>query len=753
MSRFETGDGRLDGTKLDMALQDLEAGVIDPLERDELMELIARSPAAQRAYLGYFETSAMLEAEAATYVEQGKMPKFTGFTPPLRLFHRSLLAAAALVLLAAVVAALIQVTRPERPEMALTAAADTRWSVTGEMRGTDGQRSTLGEGSTVRVDSGTLELRLESGATMILQGPAHVSFPKLTRPALRSGWLWIDTGASGEKFELGTPDLRIRNLGTRFGVRVHAEGPAEVHLIRGKLEVIPESIPGKPLNLAPEERGLIIPAQGEPTPVELARDPFPGIAGLLAASANYPTTVQGQNPAAYWRLEGSPGGTLRNEVEGETAGRVLAGVSLGASGPQPVDGFRGFDTSNQAARLPGNRDDSQISLGAAPPRHHGLLFREEFNGTGPLHQRRPGVGGNETSWVAAPRFQADGGIAPGTASATLAFQPVDGVIYTLDGSFRGVTSPDGDPSWIALGFASGQSTGTDRFHQFVQGEVTGRAWMLFRGTGGKFNNKIQDVGFSEHRSWENWNKGVGGDIEMRIVLDTTGGAGKWAATWFARRPGMVDFIEVGKTSTLPSEAIRSVGIAVSGDQIRSTVSEFSLRAMAVMDDPASHIRADGPARLSLRAGAVSCWLRREPGSGLAEILWSAGEDWAGDSIHARFEGDGRIGFFIENGRYDVLLTSEETLIDGRWHHLAASWSPHTVDLYLDGRRVAWERTSRDSLLRSLPELRVGSGPQGKGAAAFTGDIDEFAIWDRALTSIEIEQQYRSARNGGSKSDD
>ena len=98
----------------------------------------------------------------------------------------------------------------------------------------------------------------------------------------------------------------------------------------------------------------------------------------------------------------------------------------------------------------------------------------------------------------------------------------------------------------------------------------------------------------------------------------------------------------------------------------------------------------------------------------------------------------------------MLITSEETIVDGRWHHLTASWSPNTVDLYLDGRRVAWERESRDLLQGTLPELRVGGGPQGKGPASFTGDIDEFAVWDRALTPIEVGQQYRSAREGGSK---
>lgn len=750
MSGFETTDGRLDVAKMEMALQELEAGTLDPIRRDELMALLTCSPAAQLTYLQYFEISAMLGAEAATHAEQGNLPKIVGFEKSAPLLKRSLLAAA-LVMLGAVAAALVHVARPQVPELALTAAAGTRWSVTDEVRDIDGNTATVREGSTVRVDSGTVKLRLQSGATMVLQGPARVSFTELTRPVVESGWLWIDTGSSDEKFEVRTPDLRIRNLGTRFGVRVPAEGPAEVHLIKGKLEASPESMPGNILKLASGARGLALPALGEPVALALVRDPFPDIDRLLAAPGDYPTTVRGQSPASYWRLEGAPGGRLHNEVEGETAGRMKSGGSPGASGPGPTDGFAGFDQGNRAARLPGTSGDSLLSLGSALPRHGGLLFREAFDGSGPLHRHGPDITMGRASWVAASRFQADGKITPGMGSGTLDFQPVNGVVYTLDAAFRDVTTPAGDPYWIALGFASDQSTGTKADDRFVHGKVVGRAWMLFRGAGSELENKVHLSGTSNSETWHNWSVGVGGDIDMRIVLDTTGGSGNWTATWFARRPDGGAFVKVGATRRLPNEAIRSVGIAVSGEATRARIVDFSLRAEAMADVQSSGNRADGPLKIDLRAGAVSCWLRREPGSRRKEILWSAGEGPADDALHVRLEADGRIGFFMENGRYDVLLTSEETLADDRWHHLTASWSPYTVDLYLDGRRVAWERESRGHGPGTLPELRMGGGPQPADAAPFTGRIDEVAVWDRALTPIEIGQQYRSAREGSSKS--
>lgn len=746
MNEFETREGMLDISSLEIVLQELESGTLEAAKRDELMVLIARSPAAQRVYLGYFEVSAMLIAEAATHFEQGDLPLTAGFDPPSRLIHRSMLLAAALVILSALVVALIKIAKPEVKELSLIAAADTRWSVSGGAQKIDGQRASVREGSTVRVDSGTVEMRLESGSMMVLQGPAQVSFPELTRPVVRSGWFWLDTGTSGEKFEIGTPDLRIRNLGTRFGVRVPMEGSAEVHLVKGKLEVSSESTPEDILKIIPDESGLAIPSQGEPTPVAFARDPFPEITGLVSAPANYSTTVRGQSPAAYWRLESAPNGILHNDLEGQPAGRAGQNASVGASGPRLSDGFGGFDQANHAARLSGESGDSTLFLGSAPRPHDGLLFYETFDGDGPLNKRIPSATIKETSWVAAPHFSANGEMTPGTASATFGFKPVDGVVYTLEGSFRGVTSPDGAYPWVGLGFANGQSIGGKTGDRFVLGEVSGRAWMLFRGTGSKLENETHDVGSSNPKPWENWSTGVGGDVDMRIVLDTTQGYGKWTATWFARRPGEGDYVKVKETLTLPNEGIRSVGIAVSGGQIGAKITEFSLRAEAVKGQSQSQVRADGPARLIRRAGAVSCWLRREIGSGRRTILWSAGQNPADDSMHVRLEADGRVGFFIENGRYDVVITSEEKLVDGRWHHLAASWSPNAADLYLNGRRVARELESRELLQGALPELQVGGAQQDEETVSYTGDIDEFAVWDRALTNIEVEQQFRSAKD-------
>ena len=74
-----------------------------------------------------------------------------------------------------------------------------------------------------------------------------------------------------------------------------------------------------------------------------------------------------------------------------------------------------------------------------------------------------------------------------------------------------------------------------------------------------------------------------------------------------------------------------------------------------------------------------------------------------DEMHAYLGPEGRVRFFMENGRYDILLSSGRNVSDGMWHHVAASWGKDAVELFLDGKRVG-----RDSEFRQ-PSAGVFSG--------------------------------------------
>lgn len=245
------------------------------------------------------------------------------------------------------------------------------------------------------------------------------------------------------------------------------------------------------------------------------------------------------------------------------------------------------------------------------------IYSDNFDGTGDLNGTTPDVTTDSAKWVAVSGtlsdFNADGTFVGGGTtsanrggSATLAFDPVDGLTYALDVSLANVATVGTDNDWVALGFAAGQSTAASSSSRFINNTVIAKAWMLARGnnTGsGGANTAFLGSATSGTADGVAWAGGPidGGDIDLRIVLDTTAGAGAWTATWYARRPTDADYTKVRDTATLLDEGITSVGLAVSGDTITGTIESFALTSVPE------------PATLALLATGGLLVLRRRRG--------------------------------------------------------------------------------------------------------------------------------------------
>lgn len=740
MKEIELEGGTIDTAELWRALAEFETGELDSVQRDELMALIGRSPAAQRSYLDYFQMTAMLGAEASTFAEKGKLPVVMGQRRLAnRVFRRSLLTAAAVLVLTAIAATFFKVRQIESGQLAVSATAGAKWAVDGMLQDPAADRGKVAAGSSLKVWSGMVELKLESGAKFVLQGPAHASFPESDRPVLHAGWLWVDSEEVGEPLEVETPGLLVRDIGTRFAVRVPEEGPAEVHLVEGRVDVFAKATNEMLISLKPEERAHAIPAEGEMKVLSLARDPFPDLGDLFEAPANYATTVKSQNPAGYWRMNGDEAGVFPNEVSGGLVGRCHPRAATSDSGPGPANGYRGFGEGNRSALAPAHGRES-LSLGSILD-HDGLLFEDDFSEEGgELDGAMPDVTVDSTRWVSSPAFNRDGTTNSSKGSASLAFTPFDGTIYTLDATVTATSGPSED--WIGMGFGRALSA---RLPRIGSGGMAGNVWMLHRAEDS--TKPVNRAWLSTSASDWDWPAGspVGGTMDMRIVLDTTEGPGGWTATWYAKRPADEVYHKVRDTEVLINESISCVVLSGMGERISATVEEFSLRAEKQKHNRPERHRADGPSRLSRKEGAVSFWVRCDPGRERPEVLWIAGERRGDASVHAHLTADGRAGLFMENGRYDVLVASEDSIDDGEWHHLVASWSPDSVDLYIDGKQVARDTEFRGMQRGLLPELRFGGDSKDAGLESFNGSFDEIAVWDRPLTFTEVVHQFRSAQ--------
>jgi hypothetical protein len=91
----------------------------------------------------------------------------------------------------------------------------------------------------LQLDSGLLELRFTSGATVILEGPADFEVVGAMRCVLHCGAVVARVPEQARGFTVDGPRGRLVDLGTEFGVRVGKSGDTEVHVLKGRVEAFP----------------------------------------------------------------------------------------------------------------------------------------------------------------------------------------------------------------------------------------------------------------------------------------------------------------------------------------------------------------------------------------------------------------------------------------------------------------------------------------------------------------------------------
>ncbi|MCH7227087.1 PEP-CTERM sorting domain-containing protein [Haloferula sp. A504] len=232
---------------------------------------------------------------------------------------------------------------------------------------------------------------------------------------------------------------------------------------------------------------------------------------------------------------------------------------------------------------------------ATSPATSTTLFFDDFGGSSGTNLNGtppPTTTGGET-WTAGTTYKADGSFGTARSTATLSFTPVDGFVYTLEASIGSLASTNNN--WLGFGFAYGESTLNSSNSRFISnnvnpapttigdGSVTGVAWMFARGSGATQANEAYlgsdptvssgNSGIADGGPWSAAGTTFGGNLDMRIVLDTTGGTGNWTATWFADTGS--GFVEVRGEETLLTETINSVGFAVT-DLGSGQINSFSL---------------------------------------------------------------------------------------------------------------------------------------------------------------------------------
>lgn len=152
------------------------------------------------------------------------------------------------------------------------------------------------------------------------------------------------------------------------------------------------------------------------------------------------------------------------------------------------------------------------------------------------------------------------------------------------------------------------------------------------------------------------------------------------------------------------------------------------------------VRVDRFGASKMDAITLSVWCLPTTLSGFREIL----RQESGHRLLFSFQGDGTIlSLGLDIGGYmecDATL-DPAIVLDGGWHHCAATFDGSIMRIFLDGRKVgALERPGHIALQPDAPAFIGSSGGDNEH---FQGRLDDLRVYGCALTSEQIEALFNA----------
>ena len=86
----------------------------------------------------------------------------------------------------------------------------------------------------IQLTQGVVKLLTDENVEVVLEGPTEFSFVSYSEIALNYGKLFARVSAQGRGFSVATPNSKVVDLGTEFGVLCHINGDTEVYMYKGK---------------------------------------------------------------------------------------------------------------------------------------------------------------------------------------------------------------------------------------------------------------------------------------------------------------------------------------------------------------------------------------------------------------------------------------------------------------------------------------------------------------------------------------
>ena len=137
------------------------------------------------------------------------------------------------------------------------------------------------------------------------------------------------------------------------------------------------------------------------------------------------------------------------------------------------------------------------------------------------------------------------------------------------------------------------------------------------------------------------------------------------------------------------------------------------------------------------SGGNRAIVNKDQGSGTR--VWSLAMNNS-NQVYAQFRGASTATVYSPSTTYG----------DGDWHHALAVYEPSTfVKLYIDGTLVITESTGVPASLTNNLSIPLYIGAYSNfPSERFAGDIDEVAIWNRALPLEDVQRIYNGSSTSG-----
>ncbi|WP_354430197.1 LamG-like jellyroll fold domain-containing protein [Streptomyces sp. FZ201] len=481
------------------------------------------------------------------------------------------------------------------------------------------------------------------------------------------------------------------------------------------------------------------------------------------ASSSYADTIQLSGPTGYWRLGERVGAVATSPLDDSLNGVYLDDVSLGGAGI-----FAAGDDSAAALTGHGAIEVPSESLGSKTAMSLELWFKTTEPGGVLVTHQNAEFGETPTGWRPMLLVDADGklrGKFTPEASSILSQKAV------TDGEWHHVllTGNEGTQALFVDGEVQGTAnsgvTTTRHPHVLIGGGYSSSGWDGQSPGYRNFTGQIDEVAFYDRalvslpgdtgslkeriRARRALVRGSGEQYRGVAVADAP------AAYWrLGEDAGATSQSEVGGVDMNASFAsssgnvqLNQVGVFGPGDN------------GAVKISNGGHIAIPGSLPSGSTDLSAEMWFRTTKASA---VLLSFQNAPLGDTPTSwrpvlNIDGAGKLRgeFYLSGVSGATPIVSPQTVTDGEWHHLVLSAGGDTQSLYLDGIKVgSLSGTLTD---QSRPYAYIGGGYGSSGWMGlpsdtyyFNGDIDEVALYRKALTADQVSAHFRAqAENAAS----